>query len=100
MIIYIAISEFIVMNKERDIRINKHNANVSKQWKTQFPNAIDNKQIYCSKLEFLIREYNWGSSISKSLVTADNDVPIGCKTDHHQTIENSGKISTSKTSLF
>lgn len=75
-------------------------AKINKEWKERYPTAYGKKHFYCNELGFLTRAMHYGNNIAVYLVIADNDVPIRCKTDHHQTIENAGKTHISTSTVF
>lgn len=85
----------IVSVKEAEVNRVISIETTNNKWKQQFPNAVNNSYLFCNELGFLSKAYKYNYSISINLVTADNKVPIRCKTNYHQTIENVGKTSTS-----
>ena len=63
-------------------------------WKQAYPEAKGSKYTYCDENGFLTEAIKYSSSFSERLVTADNKVPIRCRSDYHTTVENTGKTST------
>jgi len=91
----VGIQSVLEYSNERDIRISEKKKAVIEDWNKRFPEATGYKHYHCNKLGFLMEAYRYDYVIIDHLMTADNNVPIRCKTDHHQTIENTGKTSTS-----